>query len=243
MRARSDPSRVRAAGQCEQPRHTRAPRSRGAVGPRPRGRPQVLQPIARVTRHGPLAVRSDRLSVVARGSEERASGRSPRHPIPRRGPPETPPGPKRARIRSRPGREGCPHPRRQDAGPISTAPARASAEQRRRTCGGSSNGKRVAAAVTRYGYRRGVLRGVSASRGDRKARGACFPSPTGRNAANLMTGCGAQQTRGARVEQAVKAGRNREGGTGPGVWQRQAEGSSGSREWTPEASCRWRGGE
>jgi hypothetical protein len=60
----------------------------------------------------------------------------------------------------------------------------------------------------------------SSSRGERVAgmqRSARGLRPTahgaGRNAANLMTGCGVQQTRIARMEQAVKAGRNREGGT------------------------------
>jgi len=46
-----------------------------------------------------------------------------------------------------------------------------------------------------------------------------------RNAANLMAGSGMQQARGTRVEQAVRAVRNREGGTGPGRWHCSAEGS------------------
>jgi hypothetical protein len=48
-----------------------------------------------------------------------------------------------------------------------------------------------------------------------------------------MTGSGMQQARSTRVEQAVKAVRNRGGGTGPGQWYGSAERALGLLEWTP----------
>ena len=45
------------------------------------------------------------------------------------------------------------------------------------------------------------------------------------NTANLMAGSGMQQARSTQVEEAVRAVRNREGGTGPGSWHCSAEGS------------------
>ena len=55
-----------------------------------------------------------------------------------------------------------------------------------------------------------------------------------------MTGCRAQQTCSSVAEQTVEVVRIHEGGTGPGVLQRWAEGIFGCWEWT-QRECRWRG--
>jgi hypothetical protein len=54
--------------------------------------------------------------------------------------------------------------------------------------------------------------------------------PEAGNASNLTAGSGVQQTRSPSAEETVEVVRNHEGGTGPGGWTRQAEGSLGSRE-------------
>jgi hypothetical protein len=57
-----------------------------------------------------------------------------------------------------------------------------------------------------------------------------------------LAGSGVQQTRDRRMEQAVKAVRNREGGTGPGAWQRLADGSRQRLPGVDIRTARRRGG-
>lgn len=63
----------------------------------------------------------------------------------------------------------------------------------------------------------------------------------GGNTANLMAGSGMQQARSTRVEQAVKAVRNREGGTRPDRWHCPAEGSPRAPGSGHPGEGRWRG--
>ena len=62
------------------------------------------------------------------------------------------------------------------------------------------------------------------------------------NAANPMTGCGVQQTRGPRVEETAEVGRNHEGGTCSDGWHRQTELGSRPEGSGHERGSWWRGG-
>jgi len=87
----------------------------------------------------------------------------------------------------------------------------------------------------RNGYRRGEsFEGKCASRGSPHASGPSGPEDERLKRDEPRTGSGAQQTRNARAEKAVRAVRNREGGTRRVPWQGLAEGKAAtpSREWT-----------
>lgn len=83
---------------------------------------------------------------------------------------------------------------------------------------------------------RNILRRVEVTRGGVKPRGPPGPRAPKPKRVEPQAGSGAQQTRKARAEEAVKAVRNREDGTGPDRWQRLAEGRAETpdREWMHE---------
>jgi hypothetical protein len=81
---------------------------------------------------------------------------------------------------------------------------------------------------------RRILRGEYASRGGPHASGPSGPEDERLKRDEPRTGSGVQQTREVRAEEAVRAVRNRGGGTGRVLWQGPAEGEAATPnlEWT-----------
>lgn len=113
--------------------------------------------------------------------------------------------------------------------------------------GTSGDDKRATAVVTRHGCRRGeFFEGYeAASRGMSAWSRAVFGRELAsrvRKRGEPLAGSGVQQTRDRRMEQAVRAVRNRGDGTSPGAWQRQAEGSRRRLPGVDIRTARRRGG-